>query len=299
MKKIALFFALCAYIFVGCGGNEPEDVPIGPEIPVKQEHQVTILFTTQTTTRALLKSDASTAEDLISKVIIFGVDDNNTIIEKYPTVNNPSLTGTTLTVNIRVKSLYAIANPSAAIEALTPATVTDLTGMVGNFASTPKSPFLMSGKGSVIGNNVTVELIRAIAKVGITGKNDFQISTVTVMNTPNEGYVFKKETFSIPGSTTRVSYPVLNSSTPMLYVAENNRQNPTQFVVTGQLYGKNASYTIVLKSEGQDIDIVRNTFYQVDITPITESECAVSVTIPGWNDVGTDDHVIPDDNFES
>ena len=289
MKKKVLLYALCACIFTGCKDSKETLEP--------DDRQVDILFSAKATTSSFLKSTVTPAENLISKVILFGVDVQNNVIENYAVINNPPLTGIQLTISKDVKSLYAIANPSTDMEATKPSSVSDLMNLVGDFTNAPQSPFLMGGNGNVIGDKVNIELIRAVAKIEIIGKNGFQIATVTVKNTTGKGYVFRKETFSVPASASMVNYPAINTTNPILYVAENSRQNPTQFVVTGQLQGKQASYTIVLTNEGQNVDIVRNTHYQVDITPITESECIVTITIPAWSDATTDDHVIPDENF--
>ena len=290
MKKSVLLCVLCVYIFTGCKDSKE---PIEPD-----DRQVVIYFSAKPTTSSLLKSTATAAESLISKVVLFGLDAQNNVIENYAVINNPSLAGIPLTISIDVKSLYAIANPSTAMETAKPSSVSDLMNLVGDFTNAPQSPFLMAGIGNVNGDKVNMELIRAVAKIEIIGKNSFQIATVTVKNTPDKGYVFRKETLSVPAAAGMVNYPAINSTTPILYVAENSRLTPTQFVVTGTLQGKQASYTIALTNEAQNIDIIRNTHYQVGITPITESECTIAITIPAWSDAATDDHVIPDENFK-
>ena len=288
---IVWFFAFSLCIMAGCE-HDPKDNP-------EPDHLVVLNFSTESLSGSLLKSAANTAEDLIEKIILFGVNDQNQVVQTFPALVNPPMSGKTLTVPRMVKSLYAIANPSAAMEAVIPSSVSDIMEMVGDFTNAPRSPFLMSGKSDVNGKNVNIQLVRTVAKIDITGKNGFQITAVTVANTPDKEYAFKRETLSVPTTAGRVSYSAINSTSPTVYVAENSRQNPTQLVVTGQFQGKQASYTIVLKTGGQNIDIVRNTCYQVGITPITESECTFNITIPEWMDVITDDRVIPSNPYKN
>ena len=281
-------FSLC--IMAGCE-HDPIDNP-------DPDCLVVVNFSTESLSGSLLKSTANSAEDLIEKIILFGVNEQNEVVQNFPALENPPMSGKTLTVLRKVKSLYAIANPSAAMVTANPLSVSDIMGMVGDFTNAPQSPFLMSGKGDVNGKNINIELVRTVAKIDIIGKNGFQITTVTVTNTPDKEYAFKRETLSVPASAGRVSYSAVSSTAPTVYVAENSRLNPAQFVVTGTFQGKQASYTIVLKSGGQNIDIARNTHYQVGITPITESNYSLNITIPEWNDVITDERVIPSNPYK-
>ena len=287
MKKIALLFALCVCIFAGCRKD-----PKPPKDITDRDRTVVVFFSTKSATSSILK--ATSDEDKISKIILFGVDDLNNVVETYAPINNPPLTGTKLTISPKVKMLYAIANPSDGLEAATPSTVSGLMNLIGDFTDAPQSPFLMSGNASASGYNVNIELIRAVAKISITGTNDFRVETVTVTNTPNQGYVFRRAPFSIPASHAKVGYPAIASTDPILYVAENTGNSPTQFTVTGTFQGSPASYTIVLESGVQKNDIVRNTWYRVGITPITESECDITITVPEWNDVIINEFVTPE-----
>ena len=288
MRKLFLFFAIGFFILAGCNEN-PDSI---------EENQIIIFFSTKPASSSLLKSTGTEAENSITKVIIFGVDAQNDVIETYPVINNPPSSGIELTISKDVTSLYAIANPSTYMETATPATVSELMSLTGDFTSAPQSPFLMGGMGNVNGNSVNIEVIRAVAKIEIIGKNDFLIESVTVANTPDKGYVFSRETFSVPASSGKTTYPAINSAAPILYVAESSSKEPVQFVITGQYQGKQANYTLVLKYEGQNIDIVRNKHYQVGITPITESNCEITISIPDWDDEDLGIYEIPDENFE-
>jgi len=155
----------------------------------------------------------------------------------------------------------------------------------------PQSPFLMSGKGDVIGRNVQINLVRAAAKIEVIAKNEFVIESVTVKNTPDKGYIFDNATLETPVSSNMAIYPA-NTTNSIVYVAENSKKKPTEIVVAGRYLGKKANYTIVLKNEGLPVDIVRNTIYQVSISAIDELNCNVSVTIPIWKDVAADKQVI-------
>ena len=250
-----LLFVLCHFVMTGCE-HDPQNDP-------EADRMVEVSFTTRSLSGSLLKSAANPAEDLIEKIILFGVNEQNEVVQTFPVLVNPPLSGKPLTISRKVKSLYAIANPSTAMEAATLSSVSDIMGMVGDFTNAPRSPFLMSGKSNVSGNSVNIELIRAVAKINITGKNGFQITSVTVMNTAAKVYVFNRETLSIPGSVNMVNYPAVNSSS--IYIAENSKLNPVQFVVTGQLQGEQKNHSFTLESGGQNIDIVRNTSYQVSI----------------------------------
>ena len=252
---IVLLFAFSHFIMTGCK-HDPNDDP-------EPDCLVEVSFTAKPLSGSLLKSAANPSEDLIGKIILFGVNEQNEVVQTFPVLLNPPLFGKTLVISRKVKSLYAIANPTPAMEAATLSSVSDLISMIGNFTNAPQSPFLMSGKSNVSGNSVNIELIRTVAKIDIIGKNGFLITTVTVMNTAAKGYVFNRETLSIPTSgITTYSY---SGNSPSIYIAENSKLNPVQFVVTGQFQGKQESHTFTLTSGGQNIDIVRNTSYLVSI----------------------------------
>ena len=174
-----------------------------------------------------------------------------------------------------------------------PSTVSDLKSLTASFATAPSpASLLMSGSAEIENATANIQLIRAVSKIEITGKNNFIITSVTVMNTPDRGYVFNQGTPSVPVSATRTSYPVVTSPTPILYVAESTIGNPVQFEVVGKYDGNEAKYTFSITDNREPVNIVRNTHYQVNITPITEDECIVTFIIPDWEDETADNYVI-------
>ena len=258
----------------------------------EQDRLVVVDFTAGSPSGPSLKSVGTDIENSIGKILLFGFDASDDFVEKN-IISNPSATEK-LIISRKVKSLYAIANPSAVMmEAANPSNVAAIMDMVGNFGTAPASPFLMSGNGNVntTNSNATINFVRSVAKVDFIGNTEFTISNVEVKNTPDKEYVFKQEALAVPPAA---GYGVSYSSTiPSVYVTENRGANPTQFVVTGQIDGKSATYTIVLQIGGVDIDIERNSYYKVNITPITETTCTVDVsTIPEWNDVIIDDNIV-------
>ncbi len=292
MKNLVLLFvfALCIYIFAGCN-RTPKDTD-------EETRKIVVFFSAKSDANSLLKSTASDNEKKITKVALFGVDALNNVIENYTPIDNPPSTGTSLVISNNVNMLYAIANPSDVMVAKTPSNLSDILAMTGTFADAPQSPFLMGGKGDVSNYAVNIEFIRAVAKISFIGKNEFVIESVTVGNTPDHGYIFSQALPVVPLSAARVSYPKVESSTPMVYVAENTKQDPTQFVVTGKFNSKQATYAFVLVDRGTKVDIARNTHYQVNISPKTDSECTITIDIPDWGDGDTDDIEIPDEKFE-
>ena len=253
---------------------------------------VVVFFPTQT--HSLLKSTANDDEELIEEVLLFGVDADNNVIQDF-IINTPSSGGEPVgSVLRKVKSFYAIANPSDELKEEKPKTLSDLEKITGSFAKAPKKPFLMSGKGAVNSFSASIELVRTMAKVNIFSKDaEFKIQSVTVSNTPDEGYVFKKESFAVPESAERISYSTVVSSNPTLYIAENNKLDPTVFIVSGTVDGVTRNYSVELKKDAKYIDIVRNTHYQIGIAPINESEADITISLPEWNDVKTDNHSVP------
>ena len=285
MRKL-LLFALSICILSGCG-KEPKEI-------IDEEHQVVLTFSAQDNEDASLKSVGSAAERSITKLLLFGVNEANNVV-KYPVINNPVSGTTSVTISKTIKTIYAIANPTTALEGASPATLTALNDLVGSYTAQPTSSFLMSGSASVTGSSVNFTLVRAIAKIKINAKNDFVITSVTVQNTPRDVYVFPRSPFAVP--TNRINYGIVNSATPELYVTENTAANSTKFLVVGTYLDKTANYTFELKVGGNPIDILRNRFYTVDITPLTETECFVSFSVVDWVDVTTDEQVIPDSAF--
>jgi len=241
---------------------------------------------------------ASTEEENIVRIVLFGVDNLGKVEELLNINRSPSPTGESVTISRKIESLYAVANLDVSAETLS--TVSDLTNLTSNFATAPTSPFLMSGIATNLNRTsktVTIDLVRAVAKIEIIGE-EFVIETVQVKNTPNQGYVFGKvEPLQIPSGTgfNRISYET--SATPLFYVAENISSNPTVFEITGNYLGRSAVYPIVLKQGPGNVDILRNTHYRVTVTAITEDEFTIQINIPDWDDVVTDDHLIPDDLF--
>ena len=287
MKRIVFLTVFAGIILAGCDRD-----PIDSEL----DHEVLIILSADPLSSSLLKSTATTAENRVDKIILFGVDkQGTTILEKYPAITNPTLAGFKLTIKKQVGTFYAIANPSAALEtaaaAASVSTVAQLKALTNNFGSAmPISPFLMAGEGAVNGATANIELIRAVAKIEIKAGAGFAISSVTVNNTPNSGFVFKQTTPSVPSSgVSRINYPVVNSATPILYVAESTSSNPVTFDVSGRIENGNlTTYTVSLKVNSANVNIARNTHYTVSIIPITETECTVIVTIPNWADVNAD-----------
>ena len=286
MKKVVFLFVIFVFAIYGCGSRKPND-----------DVQVVIFLKPKTLSNSILKSTASEAEKSIQKIVIFGSDDHNKV-EKLEVIQSPPSNGIELTVSKDLTTFYVIANPSPELEAMNPLDIATLNGIIADFTNAPQTPLLMSGKAEVTGGKfVHIELTRAVAKIEIIGLNDFVIQTATVMNTPDKGYVFDRGG-TLPFVFGVVSYPQVSSANPILYVAENTAINPTTFRLTGTFEGKQAEYDVVLKIGGNNIAILRNNHYQVSITPKTEYDYEITITIPDWTDVKTDDHTIPDENFE-
>ena len=285
-SKVIFLSVIFGLLLGGCNRQTPEE----------DDFDVIIFINAKSLSGSLLKSDVSEAENAIEKLIIYGVDEDNNVTT-FPVEQTPLTNGSNIEIKStkNIKTFYAIANPSPAIEAQNPATDAALTEMLADFEFMPQSPFLMSGKADKNGKFVNIELVRAVAKVEIFGLNDFEIQTVTVVNTPDRGYVFDRNG-AVP-TDLRIDYPPINTASPNIYVAENLASTPTIFRVTGIFEDKNASYDIVLKV-GEAVAILRNTHYLVSITPKTDDECTISVDIPGWIEQDTDVHIIPDDKFQ-
>ena len=260
---ITIALALCIISFIGCEREHSE----------KGQSNVVIYFTTQSLSASLLKMAATEEEEAITKVILYAVDEEDDIIQTH-TIDNPSLNGIPLTIPTEVKWFYAIANPSIELEEETPENVADLLDLTESFTTAPLSPFMMSGIGEVSSISVIIPLVRSIARVDIIGKNGFHIDSVKVIGTPNKGYVFKRESLlSLPASADTVSYAAVertNSDTITLYVAENIASNPTKFIVSGEYENLQTCDTILIKYEGYTVDIMRNTCYQLGVTPVSE-----------------------------
>ena len=250
----ALLFLFGFFVSAGCERNPIDD------LEVDERHVVMIRFAAKPLSGSLSKSAATPEEDLIKKIIMFGVNNQGNIIETFELSSD-----TSLTIARKITWLYAIANPTDSIEAATPSNISDLMDMTCDYSDAPQSPFLMSGKSEVIGASVNIELVRAVAKIEIVG-NNFQADSVFVIDAPAKGYVFSRDPFSAPVSD-RVTYSYSGSSS--IYVAENSKQNPLNLFVTGLYEGEFFAYTITPSINGEGIDIVRNTYYKIDIIPNT------------------------------
>ena len=281
MKKVVFLFVISLCVFAGCQ----------QEVFFEGSREVLISFSAPSLSSSLLKSTVSTEEESIENILLYGVDDQGNVIQDF-LVENLLSNDFKLTISKKVKSIYAIANPSSDLITSSPPNLSDLTDLTDNFANLPQPPFLMGGKGDVNGYNVQIKLFRSVAKIEIISQNEFQITSVTVKNSPDEVYVFRKETPSTPVSASMIDHETVTSAEPVLYVSENSALNPTQFLVTGTYLGKQSNYTIVLKAENVPIDIARNTHYQVNISAITDMNCSATVTIPQWNDGIADNQII-------
>jgi hypothetical protein len=292
MKKSILLFALCACIFAGCSKEEPQDMS------GSDEYQVMVSLSTDFT-QSMLKSEATDAEKTVNKVILFGVAEDGSYVATY-TINHQPIAAEPITILRKVKTLYAIANPTAAIEGLASPNAATLDLLAGSF--TGASPFLMGGKGTITKNGadytVSIQLVRTAAKVAFASTNaELTITSVTVKNTPHQAYVFRQGitdevedgVAATPDPAGRSNDATVTGSAPIVYVAEsvnNDAANTTTFTVAGTYDGKTASYDVVLKTGTNNQPIDRNRHYSVRLKPITESVCDVSVfDIPDWDDV--------------
>ena len=258
-RIVILLFVLGLIHLAGCQTD--------PILDFEEEQQLELFFSTPEQVSSL-KSTAIPTESLINDVILFGVDDQDNVVQTI-VITNPLSGGISRTVLRKVITFYAIANPTPSIKTSNPVSVSDLMNMTVDFTTAPMSPFLMSGKGDVNGDRVNFELVRIAAKIELIAKNGFQITSVTIKNTPDKGYVFNKGQVSVP-TASRVNYAAVNSAT--LYVAENNMQNPTQFVVIGQYGSQQVNHTFEIKKNGQVVDILRNSHYQIDINPTIQPD---------------------------
>ena len=277
MKKVIFCLTLSGLFFAGCGGKKP------PEPDPDQD--VTIVFST----KPMSTSVATEEEKSITKVVIFGVDDKDNVIKAFPALNNPSSEGLKLSMSNNITRIFAIANPSSALEGANPSNVSDLMNLTGDFTNAPQSPFLMSGSASVSSAKANIELVRCIAKIEVSGEDGVDIQSVTVKNTPTKGFVFAQPTLTVPSSSGRVDYPKNNKT--VLYVAENIKEDPTtlqvEFDYDGVLYNEPFEFT----SNQAPVDIVRNTYYSVTVIPNDlEDTISFTLTIRVWDDVEIDDH---------
>ena len=305
MKKLVFCLSLCGLFWTGCT-REPKET--------LDEGRIEILFTANTQA-SLLKSTPTTAENNVTEIMLIGVDGSGNVVTGGCTpasLTGADLTaaltvlGTSITVSKRVVTLYAIANPSSSLRtsANSLTTLSGLQGLTNSFAAPmPASPFMMSGTGTVnhTAKTVAIELIRAVAKIDIrSGTTGFVITSASVQSTPDLGYVFGRTPLVIPTSgMTRVNYGAVTSANPILYAAESpGSASGTSFNVTGSYDEKTATYNFRLTKLTSYIDIVRNTHYVVNINPVTEATCTITITIADWNDETSLDPIeIPYENF--
>lgn len=236
------------------------------------------------------RSEASNAEKSITGIALWALNADGVIEEVFPVIKNPQ---GEIAIHIAntTKSIVAIANPIQGM-AGDADDLEDMKKLLADFTSAPGAPFIMSGISRVNGNVMELELKRAVAKICVKGTNGFEVTSVTVQNTPSRGFVFGDKDLSVPATTAYISYA--ETATDYTYVSENGTAKPTRLLVKGTYKGEATAYGITLTNNGNTIGILRNTCYQVTINPIIESKCEVSVTIPDWDDVNTDDHYIPD-----
>lgn len=278
MKRIVLSLSLTAIILSGCNEKPALD----------SEREVVVHFSEHLLS-SFLKSTASEDEKVIDRLILYSVNDLDAVENVYDELAPTLSGGIALTLPRRVKTLYAVANPSDELAAATPANLSQLTALTEGFATAPQSPFLMSGKGNIIGNTVTIELVRAVAKFRIIGEGGFQIQSVTVENASPKGYVFAQHPFSVPADAKIDDYLEINSTDPVFYIAESALDSQPKFVVSGLLASTTVDYTIVqLTKGGNAIDILRNTYYEITITP-SDGNFTITVNIPDWEDAEIDE----------
>jgi len=300
MKKLVFSLFVCGFVLAGCK-NEPTVAPDG-------DRQIVVFFSAQSVSASLLKA-AGDIDETISKVILFGVDGQDVVAIDDPILEGTDLdnaldAGTEVTLSKRIKWLYAVANPSddleTALGTTPPSTLGDLLALTDDFTEAPDpSSLLMGGKGQInpTAKSVKIDLLRAVAKVEIIGLNLFEITSVQVTKTPDKGYVFEQSPFSIPDNTP-VNYTKVESPDDMIFYVAENELPGTEFVVTGTFDSKQATYTIkTLKVEGVSHNIVRNTYYKIGLSPLTEDNFTVTIEITDWTPVEVDDQYIPDDNF--
>lgn len=281
MKKIILSLLTCgALLMSSCQTDKPV---------TGAERKVTLTFATKSMSDKVTRSEASAEENAISKIALYGINTDGDVEQTFPVIENPTSGSVTVSVNNTIKSIYAIANPAEGVSQ--PANVSAIEAMTGDFTNAPRTPFVMGGKSDVNSNTIQMELIRAIAKIDVIGKNGFTVNSVTVTNTPDEGYVFGKSPLSIPFTAQYTAYDEVQGAS--VYVAENGTQNPTTLLVKGTYGGQLTAYSISVTDNGEAIELKRNTCYEVSIVPISQTECSVSINIPEWDDVTGDDTMVP------
>ena len=284
MKKLVFLLTLLSFITTGCRKD--------PKVAPYEERQVFVFFSHKSLTNSVLKATAE-EEKAVSRVLLFGVA-GQTVTKIYD--GTPVSDGVKLIISKTITSFYAIANPSVDLAAATPTNLTALKGLTESFLEQPENLFLMSGSANINGSiNVNIQLERAVAKIKIDGINDFVITSVDVENTPSRGYVFPQDPFVVPGGNA-TKYKIFGDD-PIFYVAENTTVSPTRFIVTGIVDSKVVTYPIsqLTKNNGTPVDIKRNCYYEITVSPTTEHECTFTIEIKEWTPVEVDGHVIPDE----
>ena len=267
------------------------------------DDRLVVVFISANSISSSLKSTASVDEDDVTEVILFGVDGSDAVVGQPHTIANPSSSGNSLIVPRTVEWFYAIANPSDDMKnpsLFSPTTVTDLEELVADFSDAPESPFLMSGIGEVQNYSAVINLVRTIAKIEVIGKNGFVVETVTVLDTPDEGYVFPKDPIEVPLTASPEEYDTFEATkdefnNPLnivtFYIPENVKETPTRFKVTGTLDEvEPITYTFELKQNKTGIDIKRNTRYSVGISPINLFEGTIDLEVTEWEYEVTQPH---------
>lgn len=273
MKKNILMFVFCGLLLAGCR----EKVP-----PPEMDRLVEINFST----KLLLSSLSTQDENKITKIILYGFDKDEKFVDTVLIIPNSSSTDISRTILIpkEITSFHAIANPSAGIGewVLSSLTVSEIERQICDFSTTPVSPFLMSGKGKITGNKVDIVLIRVVARIDFIGVEGYQIESVKVTKTRDKGFVFRHEPVTIPSSAQWIGYTI-DFPEPVVYIAESKSDpSSAEFIINGKYEGETESRAIHL-----DTDIVRNTYYRVEISPKT----SITITIPDWEDGGDIDPI--------
>ena len=293
---IVWILALSLFNLTGCKHD--------PIVDNEGDERLVVVFLSANSLSSSLKSTASADEDNITEVILFGVDGNDAVVGQPHIITNPSSSsGNPLTVPKTVEWFYAIANPSDDMKnpaIFNPTTVTDLDNLTAKFSEAPEFPFLMSGIGEVQNYSAVINLERTIAKIEVIGKNGFVVETVTVLDTPDEGYVFARDPIEVPLTANPVEYEdpfeaETDANIVSFYVPENVKASATRFKVTGTLNpGKvdeeSIEYTFKLKIDKSEIDIKRNTKYQVGISPINLFEGTIDLDVTEWDYEVTQPH---------
>ena len=281
MKKLVLSLVIGSFVLSGCK-HTPKDEP-------EFERQVTIQCTVNSTFSSYLKS-TDPQDVVIDEVILYGVDNTGaviTIFDEIDVTEITSTTGTDIRMSSKITTLYAVANPTDDMDS-DPKTVDDLTSMICDYTLRPVTSFVMSGS-EAVSSNIVIDLERAIAKIEVKGEDlsGFDVTAVTVRNTPTKGYVFPQTPLDV-SSFSKTNY-VVDLYSP-LYVAENTTDSPTTLTVTGTYETKTYSVNVDFKVLGALVPIERNKCYIVTIVPNPDpgQEYNVKVEILEWTDVNID-----------